>query len=83
MAVRLGISNMPPSSIHQVIIIAGLNKLYDVCSRPEDALQSWPIGSISKTTRSEKENKKKIKLDDDMAIRSAIKIKMIPLLWDP
>ena len=28
-----------PSFIHQVIIITGLNKLYDLCSRPEDA---WP-----------------------------------------
>ena len=28
----------PPSIIHQVIIITGLNKLY-VCSRPEDGLR--------------------------------------------
>ena len=29
----------PPSVIHQVIIITGLNKLYVVCSRPEDGLR--------------------------------------------
>ena len=30
----------PPSFIHQVIIITGLNKLYNyICSRPEDGLR--------------------------------------------
>ena len=28
----------PPSLIHQVIIITGLNKLYDCMSRPEDGV---------------------------------------------
>ena len=39
---RRGLSpggRFPPSFIHQVIITTGLNKLYNLCSRPEDGLR--------------------------------------------
>ena len=39
---RRGLSpggRFPPGFLHQVIIITGLNKLYNVCSRPEDGLR--------------------------------------------
>ena len=31
----------PPSFIHQVIIITGLNNIVTVCSHPEDGLSCW------------------------------------------